>query len=104
MVWGKRTFGGIEYVPYFDLVERLLLANGALYREFIMVSTKTDKPLVADFYVGVPNEMFLAMFEGLERIEEGDLPKSSTRCTLPTQLRNSSNRAFDSPTLGEPAT
>ena len=75
MVWGKRRFDGVEYVPYFDRFEKLLLANGTLYREFIMVSTKTDNPFVDDFYIGVPNDVFLALFDGFERIGEADLPK-----------------------------
>lgn len=53
MVWGKRRFDGVDYVPYFDRLDKMLLSNGALYREFIMVSTKTDRPLTADFYLGV---------------------------------------------------
>jgi hypothetical protein len=75
MVWGKRRFSGIEYVPSFDLLEKLLMANAALHREFIMVSTKTSKPLVDDFFLGVPNKTFLALFDGFEEIEESDLPK-----------------------------
>src|SRR6266702_2220432 len=53
MVWGKRRFKDVEYVPYFERFEKLLIANGAQYREFIMVSTKTDDPFVDDFYIGV---------------------------------------------------
>lgn len=77
MVWGKRRFAGIEYVPSFDLLEKLLMANAALYREFIMVSTKTSKPSVDDFYLGVPNKTFF--------------PKRIDTCTLPTPRRINSN-------------
>jgi hypothetical protein len=75
MIWGKRRFDGVEYIPYFERFEKLLIANGALYREFIMVSTKTDKPLTDDFYIGVPNKSFLAAFDGFEEISESELPK-----------------------------
>ena len=52
-----------------------VLANGALYREFIMVSTKTSDPFVDDFYLGLPSKTFLALFDGFEEITESDLPK-----------------------------
>ena len=75
MVWGKRRFDGVDYVPHFDRLEKMLLSNGSLYREFIMVSTKTDRPQTADFYLGVPNKSFLAAFDGFEKISESQLPK-----------------------------
>ena len=52
-----------------------MLANGALYREFIMVSTKTSDPFVDDFNLGLPSKTFLALFDGFEEITESDLPK-----------------------------
>ncbi len=90
MVWGKRRFKGVDYVPYFDRFEKLLLANGAQYREFIMVSTKTDEPLVDDFYIGVPNEAFLMLFDGFEKIREAISLRRSTPCISPTRQRRSS--------------
>jgi hypothetical protein len=75
MIWGKRRFDGVDYVPYFDRLEKLLMANGTLYREFIMVSTKTDKPLTDDYYLGVSNKSFLAAFDGFDEISESELPK-----------------------------
>ncbi len=77
MVWGRRRLASTDYVPYFDMLEKLLMANPRLYRQFIMVSTEADDhgPGVDDFYLGAPNETFLALFDGFERITEGDLPR-----------------------------
>ncbi|OIQ64157.1 hypothetical protein GALL_542920 [mine drainage metagenome] len=74
-VWGRPRFDGTEYVPYFDRFEELLLPDGALYRGFIMVSTKNDNPFVDNFYIGLPNEAFFVLFDGFERISETNLPK-----------------------------
>jgi hypothetical protein len=53
MVWGKRTFEYADYGPYMDRLEKLLMANPAHYREFIMVSTQTSHAGISDYYVGV---------------------------------------------------
>ena len=50
MVWGKRAFEYADYAPYMDRLERLLMANPALYREFIMVSTQRPKPGISAYY------------------------------------------------------
>ena len=75
MVWGKRRLAGIEYIPAMDLLETLMMATPALYREFMMVSTKTSKFGTDDYYVGVPNKTFLALFDSFDAVEEADLPK-----------------------------
>jgi len=75
MVWGKRRFAGADYSPYFDRLEKLMMATATRYREFMMVSTNTDDILVSDYYVGVPNEAFMAAFDGFERVEESQVPK-----------------------------
>jgi hypothetical protein len=75
MVWGKRRLAGIDYVPAMDLVEKLMMANAALYREFIMVSVKTSKFGTDDYYIGVPNKMFLVLFDGFDAVDEAALPK-----------------------------
>jgi hypothetical protein len=41
MVWGKRRMAGIEYFLAMDLLEKLLMANPALYGEFMMVSVNS---------------------------------------------------------------
>ena len=74
MVWGKRRMAGIEYFPAMDLLEKLMMANPALYREFIMFSVKTSKSRTDDYYVGLPSRPLLALFEGFDTIEEADLP------------------------------
>lgn len=75
MIWLKRRFEWAEYSPYFDLLEKLLLNNAPLYQEFMMVSTKTENAGVSDYYVGLPNEAFVAGFDGFERVGEKELPK-----------------------------
>jgi hypothetical protein len=75
MIWAKRRFAYADYSPYFDRMEKLVMANPTLYRQFIMVSTKTDGPGESMYYVGVPNETFMAMFDGFERVSEAGLPK-----------------------------
>jgi hypothetical protein len=74
MIWAKRRFEFATYAPYFDRLEKLLMANPTLYRQFIMVSTKTDDPGVDDYYVGVPAQAFLAAFDGFEIVGEDQLP------------------------------
>src|SRR5580693_8015272 len=75
MIWGKRRFAYADYSPYFDRLEKLVMAAPTQYRQFMMVSTDTDEPGVSDFYVGVPNEAFMAWFDGFERVEEPQVPK-----------------------------
>jgi hypothetical protein len=58
-----------------DRLEKLLLANPTSYKQFIMVSTRTSKAGVSDYYIGVPHEAFLRAFEGFEITPEADLPK-----------------------------
>jgi hypothetical protein len=54
------------------------MANAALYREFMMVSVKTSKPSIEDYYLGVPNPVILALFEGFDTVQEAELPKQIT--------------------------
>jgi hypothetical protein len=77
MAWAKRRFAFADYGAYFDLFEKLVMANPLLHRQFIMVSVDVwgDKPGVGEYYVGVPSEAFLAGFDGFERVVESDLPK-----------------------------
>jgi hypothetical protein len=74
MIWGKRTIQGVGYVPYFDRLEKLMMANPTRYAEFIMVSVKI-KALLDDYYVGVPESSMMALFDGFEPVLESDLPK-----------------------------
>jgi hypothetical protein len=75
MHWAKRQFAYAAFAPYQDRLEKLLRANPARYREFIMVSTDTEKPGVSTYYVGVPEKPFLAIFDGFTPVEEVGLPK-----------------------------
>ena len=70
MVWGKRRFAFADYKPYFDRLEKLLMANAQRYAQFIMVSTKVDAR-ESDYYVGVPDNALLALFDGFEPVEIG---------------------------------
>ena len=75
MFWAKRRFAYAEYAPYMDRLEKLLMATPAQYQQFIMVSTRSEKTGVSEYYVGVPLKVFLAAFDGFEAVEEADLPK-----------------------------
>ena len=76
MIWGKRSFESpVGYMPYFERLEKLLMANPTLYQQFIMVSTKAQKGGEEHYYVGVPSQQFLAAFDGFESVEEAALPK-----------------------------
>jgi hypothetical protein len=75
MIWGKRRFAFADYSPYFDRLEALLMANPTQYRQFTMVSTDTDEAGVSDYYVGVPNKVLMAAFDGFEPVEEAQVPK-----------------------------
>ena len=74
MIWAKRRFEAAAYAPYMDRLRDLMLVNPARYREFIMISTKTDKSHLDEYYIGVPNEAFLRDFKGFEVVREEDLP------------------------------
>ncbi len=87
MVWLKRRLEGIGYTPYMDYLEKLLLNNKPLYQEFIMVSRKTDEAGVSDYYIGLPNEAFVAGFDGFERANENELPKSINAVLIADQTK-----------------
>src|SRR5262245_44775116 len=74
MIWAKRRFSYAEYIPYFDRMEKLMFANPTLYRQFIMVGNE-HKGGQSDIYIGVPNQSFMAAFDGFEPVEESALPK-----------------------------
>jgi hypothetical protein len=75
MFWAKRRFAYAEFAPYQDMMEKLLMANATLYREFIMVSVKAGDPGENDYYVGLPNKSLLAPFDGFQEVSEAQLPK-----------------------------
>ena len=87
MVWAKRRFDGIEYVPYMDRLQKLMMTNAARYAEFIMVSVKTNKAIVDDYFVGVPDKMFLPLFDGFEPVPEDSLPKIIDTCLIADQTK-----------------
>jgi hypothetical protein len=65
MFWARRKFANADYGRYQDRLANLMMADAARYAEFIMVSTKTADPTVSEYYIGVPNESYLSMFDGL---------------------------------------
>src|SRR5215475_12944548 len=75
MIWGKRSFQWANYAPYQDKIAKLMMDNSASYRQFIMVSAKTEKAGEDVCYVGVPNETLFGGFDGFQRVEESELPK-----------------------------
>jgi len=66
---------GIEYIPAMDLLEKLMMANASLYREYMMVSVKTSKTGTDDYFVSVPDKALLTLFDGFEPVEDAKLPK-----------------------------
>jgi hypothetical protein len=75
MNWAKRDFRFAEYAPYMDRLEALLIANPTLYRQFIMVSTKTDDPAIGTYFIGMPSHLLLSAFDGFAPVAESELPK-----------------------------
>jgi hypothetical protein len=79
MTWGKQSFS-VEYIAAMDLLEpardllrKLVGANPTLHREFIMASVEISKN-EQDFYIGVPNKTFLALFDGFDPVDQSDVP------------------------------
>jgi hypothetical protein len=75
MIWGKRSFSSADFSPYQDKIAKLMLDNPTLYKQFVMVSTKTADRAISVVYAGVPNEALFVGFDGFERVQEADLPK-----------------------------
>jgi hypothetical protein len=74
MIWAKRQFRFPEYAPYMERLDKLMLANPSMYSQFIMVSTGVSKPALSNYYVGVPDQSFLAEFDGFDIVPESQLP------------------------------
>jgi hypothetical protein len=75
MVWGKRAFSNADFGRYHERLLKLLYANPASYREFMMVSTKTEDPTLRMYYVGVPLEKFTIAFDEFEYVPDEELPR-----------------------------
>lgn len=75
MIWLKRQFQAADFAPYQNLLEGLIFLAPTRYAEFLMVSTETSRPLISDYFVGLPDESFAHRFDGFERVAENDLPK-----------------------------
>lgn len=74
MYWGKRRFEFAKFQPYYDRLEKLVMANAQRYAQFMMVSTKVNAR-EDDYFIGVPDKPLLALFDGFEPVEESALPK-----------------------------
>jgi len=75
MIWAKRRFKWADYSAYQDRIGDFQMATPTLQRQFIMVDVETGEPGVSDHYVGLPNHVFLAAFDGFEVLNEDQLPK-----------------------------
>jgi len=75
MVWGKRAFSNSDFSRYHEILLKLLYANPAHHREFMMVSIKTEDPTLRMYYVGVPLETFTVEFDEFEHVPDEELPK-----------------------------
>ena|SRR5882757_2299281 len=74
MIWIKRQFQDAEYSPYMDKLNRLAMADASRVEEYLMVSTETDIGN-SDYYVGLPDDKLMRLFDGFTRVSESDLPK-----------------------------
>ena len=76
MIWGKRAFSNTEdFGRYQERLLNLLYANPKQYREFMMVTTRTEDPESRMYYVGVPSEELAEGFDGFEHVPDEELPK-----------------------------
>jgi len=73
MIWAKQKFAGADYAPYLDRLAELQLANGPICGQFIMVAKKAAAG-EGIYFVGVPNQSYLAGFDGFEVIPDSELP------------------------------
>jgi len=73
MIWGKRKFQDAEYSPYMARLEKLLMADATRAGQYAMVST--EEAIGEYYYVGVPDEGLMRLFDGFERVPESELPK-----------------------------
>ncbi len=87
MVWAKRRFAYAEFAPYQDMMEKLLMANPTQYQEFLMVSVKAGAPGESDYYIGLPNKILLAPFDGFQEVRETELPKEIDTFLLGDQTK-----------------
>jgi hypothetical protein len=94
MIWLKRRFYAADFAPYQNKLGDMLMAMPAHYAEFLMVSTKTDKPLMSDYYVGLPTEVLAAAFDGFERVSEAELPREIDTFLLGDQTKEPFTQRF----------
>jgi len=87
MIWLKRRFYAAEFGPYQDKLGELMMAMPARYAEFLMVSTETEKPLVSDYYVGLPLAELASVFDGFGEVSEVELPREIDTFLLGDQTK-----------------
>jgi hypothetical protein len=75
MIWAKRRFEYAEFAPYQDRLDKLILKHPAMHDQFVMVSVEVKKPRLSDYYIGLPTEALLPLFDGFELVAESELPK-----------------------------
>jgi hypothetical protein len=94
MIWAKRRFKFANYAPYQERLRKLSLQNPGLHSQFIMVSIGTDARGESDYYVGVPDQTFLADFDGFEIVHETDLPREIDAVLYADQSSENFTRRF----------
>jgi len=75
MIWMKRRFPDLGYVPYMDRLESLLHEMPNSYSEFLMFWMETGKSGIRDYFIGVPTIQLLPVFDGFDTVAESELPK-----------------------------
>lgn len=87
MIWLKRRFRAADFAPHQDKLGELMMAMPTHYAEFLMVSTETEKPLVSDYYVGLPIAELARVFDGFEQVAEAELPREIDTFLLGDQTK-----------------
>jgi|LNAP01.1.fsa_nt_gb hypothetical protein len=76
MIWAKRRLSSDEYIPYQEKFGPLMRAQKSRCHEFVMVAVDGDPTGAGEYYVGVPDELSLRLFDGFSRVNEDELPEA----------------------------
>ena len=75
MIWAKRRFEYAEYAPYQERLEKLVMANPGMLDQFLMVAVDIKKPRLSEYYVGLPSDVFLPLFDDFQQIHQSEVPQ-----------------------------
>lgn len=75
MIWGKRRFQDAEYAPYMEKLSQIMLADASRAAQYMMVSTEDEESGAEEYYISVPDEALMRLFDGFQRVPDSALPK-----------------------------